>query len=308
MTKPTTNPKLRFNCFLLREGLDSYEGALRFQYRPGNNSGMTRLADSPKAPKGSVAFLRDNSESIPTWAKLLAPTFSELQNVHNLSNRLVIFLPVGERTFALCFGYGSSTLEWSWIEANFGLRFAARKFNSRAMSGISSRRVDASARSQWIQIPAESSISDFEVELDGEFTRKLVGRLEAGLEFPEIGAVVATDSVSFKLDTDLSKVRDVLAMMLETAETGEAIKDLEFIDSLEPLRAKSDVTVDLEKLLARELFPEYSQQSRRGSASELPISELTVHLLAFAPPDDVSIENVHELPSTRTIKRHRSRT
>ncbi|MFJ8080769.1 tyrosine-type recombinase/integrase [Streptomyces sp. NPDC096205] len=47
-------PKLRFNCFLLREGLPSYEKALRAQYRPGGHAEMTRLSPSEGAPDESV--------------------------------------------------------------------------------------------------------------------------------------------------------------------------------------------------------------------------------------------------------------
>jgi uncharacterized protein (TIGR04141 family) len=287
-------PTLRFNCFLLREGLPSPEQAFRPQYRPGSAKGMRKLATSPVAPKGCVAYLRDMSEKTPAWAKLLAPVFNELQAVQNFSNRLVIFLPVADRTFAICFGYGSSTLEWSWIEANFGLKFAARRFDSKAMSAIGSRRIDASARSQWVQIPTNSPINEFEIELDGEFTRKLVGKLDAGIEFPDLGAVVATDSVSFKLDTDLTKVQDVLKKMLDTAEIATANKDLAFIDALEPLRLKSVIVKDLEKLLVDALFKERARNPQGTPLGQLPVSSLNVHVLSFAPPDDVSVENLHD--------------
>ena len=34
-----------------------------------------------------------------------------------------------DRKFAVCFGYGSTTLDWSAIETNFGLKFAARRLD-----------------------------------------------------------------------------------------------------------------------------------------------------------------------------------
>ncbi|MFG2148630.1 DUF6119 family protein [Streptomyces sp. NPDC048696] len=290
---------LRFNCFLLREGIESYEEAFRPQYRPGKSNGMRKLADAPLAPEGCVAYLRDMSEKQPAWAKLLAPVFQELEAVLNYSNRLVIFLPVADRVFAICFGYGSSTLEWAWVEANFGLKFAARRFDSQAMNGVGSRRIDASSRSQWVQIPANTRISEFEIELDGEFTKKLVGRLDAGLDFPDLGAVVATDSVSFKVDTDLNKVREILSKMLATAESGTAHKDLAFIDSLEPLRVKSEIVKDLEKLLVDEVFGERARKSQGQPLAQLAVSRLDVHVLSFAPPDDVSVENVHDFLAYR---------
>ncbi len=290
--------KLRFNCFLLREGLESYDRAFRVQYRPGATQGMTRLAPGSGVPEGCVAYLKENSEKVPAWARLLTPTFAELSSIRNISHRLVIFLPVQGRTFAICFGYGSSALEWSHIEANFGLRFAARKFDSNAMSGIGSRRIDASARSQWVQMPSNSSLRDFEVELDGEFTRKLVGNLEKGIEMPEMGAIVATDSVSFKLDTDLHAVHDVLAQMLQATLGGEASPDLAFIDSLEPLRATSEIVKLLEQRLALELFG--AGDRAEGSAGPaMPPDPMDVHVLAFAPPDDLSIENLHDFVAQR---------
>ncbi|MFG3055521.1 DUF6119 family protein [Kitasatospora sp. NPDC048239] len=285
--------KLRFNCFLLREGLESYDRAFRVQYRPGNTQGMRQLGPGDGVPEGCVAYLKENSDKVPAWARLLTPTFSELSSIKNISHRLVIFLPVQGRTFAICFGYSSSTLEWSHIEANFGLRFAARKFDSNAMNGIGSRRIDASARSQWVQIPSNSSLRDFEVELDGEFTRKLVGNLEEGIEIPELGAIVATDSVSFKIDTDLHAVRDVLAQMLQATLGSEASRDLAFIDSLEPLRATSEVVQRLEQRLAVALF-ETTDVAGAGTASAVPADLMDIHVLAFAPPDDMSIENLHD--------------
>ncbi|MFF2597721.1 DUF6119 family protein [Streptomyces californicus] len=285
---------LRFNCFLLREGLASYEEAFRPQYRPGKPNGMRRLTDAALAPKGCAAYLKDMSEKQPAWAKLLAPVFHELEAVLNYSNRLVIFLPVGGRVFAVCFGYGSSTLEWSRVEANFGLKFAARRFDSQAMNAVGSRRIDASSRSQYVQIPTNTRISEFEVELEGEFTKKLVGKLDEGLDFPDLGAVVVTDSVSFKVDTDLNKVREILDKMLETAESGTAHKDLAFIDSLEPLRVKSEIVKDLEKLLVDEIFGERARKPQGQPVAQLAVSALDVHVLSFAPPDDVSVENVHD--------------
>ncbi|MGW2402495.1 DUF6119 family protein, partial [Kitasatospora sp. NPDC001664] len=214
-------------------------------------------------------------------------------NLRSLSNPVrFIFLPVQGRTFAICFGYGSSTLEWSHIEANFGLRFAARKFDSNSMSGIGSRRIDASARSQWVQIPSNSSLKDFEIELDGEFTRKLVGNLEEGIEIPELGAIVATDSVSFKLDTDLHAVHGVLTQMLQATLAGEASADLAFIDSLEPLRATSEIVQRLEQRLALEFFGTSDEPATGASA--VPPDPMNVHVLAFAPSDDLSIENLHD--------------
>jgi uncharacterized protein (TIGR04141 family) len=74
---------------------------------------------------------------------------------------------------------------------------------------------------------------------------------------------------------------------------------LAFIDSLEPLRIKSDIVKDLEKLIVSELFGERSRKPQGKPLDQLAVSALNVHVLSFAPPDDVSVENVHDFCVSR---------
>lgn len=152
-------PKLRFNCFLLRNDLNAITDALRAPYRPGGKTEMTSLTAATGAPKGISAYFRARSGKIPPWALALGELFPGLGNALNMSNRFVIFLPAGERVFAVCFGYGSSTLDWSAIEPNFGLRFAARRLSANDLNEIRSRRIDASSRTQSVQIPTATDLS-----------------------------------------------------------------------------------------------------------------------------------------------------
>ncbi|MGW6951497.1 DUF6119 family protein [Streptomyces xanthophaeus] len=289
----TDLPKLRFNCFLLREDLPSFQEALRIPFRESGLSEMAEITPGANAPEGCRAFLRTKTDGVPPWARSLAPTFPALESVTSLSHRLVIFLPVADRTFAVCFGYGSSALEWSWIEPNFGLRFASRSYNTYALNEIRSRRIDPSARSQSVLIPTRTGLRDFDVELDGEFIRRMVGELDSGLDFPDLGAVVATDSVAFKVETDLAQVSEILRHMLDVMDASEIKDDLRFIDALEPLRSNDELTGELEKLLVSHLFQH--RASTRSAPKDDDVSSLEPYLLSFAPPDDLTIENVHEI-------------
>ncbi|MCX5438742.1 DUF6119 family protein [Streptomyces sp. NBC_00063] len=287
------SPKLRFNCFLLREGLPSHQKALRAQYRTTGKSAMTELTPAAGAPEGCVAFFATKRDGVPPWSRSLNPVFPALGDVKSVSHRLVIFLPVGDRVFAVCFGYGSSSLEWSWIEPNFGLRFASRAYNTFALNEIRSRRIDPSARTQSVQIPNRTAIRDFDMELEGEFVRRVVGELDDGFEADDLGAVVATDSVAFKAETDLYEVRRVLKHMLDTVNDNEAQESLRFIDSLEPLRSNAEVTGELEKLLVQNLFG--LRATKQSTPTDEDVASLDPLILSFAPPDDLTIENVHSI-------------
>ncbi|MEU2701835.1 DUF6119 family protein [Micromonospora aurantiaca (nom. illeg.)] len=297
-TTPDVLPKLRFSCYLLKPDLPRIESAIRQQYRPATSDGqgggrarMSRLAPNPDLP-GVTAYFHAKSEKVPPWAKALQRLFPELENALNTSNRLVIFLPVRDRYFAICFGYGSSTLEWSAIEANFGLRFAARRVNPGSVRTYRSRRIDAAGRTQSIQMPLGSDIKDLDVPFDGEFVRQLAGELDTiGLEFKEISAIVASDAVMFKAETDLLKVQSVLDVMLREIETQPVKEGLEFVDSLEPLKASSETAKHLDQLLASKLFtglPMAAPFDGLGSEFE----GLNEYLLEFCTPDDVDLSNI----------------
>ncbi len=285
--------KLRFNCYLLREDITEPQKAFRFQYRSDGRTPMQELTSEEGVPEGCKAYFSSKTDGEPPWARSLSQFFPYLRDVKSLSHRLVIFLPVSDRTFAACFGYGSSTLEWSRIEANFGLRFASRAYNTLALNEIRSRRIDPSARTQSIQIPNRTGLREFDIELEGEFVRRVVGELDEGVETPDLGAVVATDSIAFKVETDLHEVQRILEKMLDTVSQKETTDELRFIDSLEPLRAKSELTANLEKLLAQSLFGD--RATKQSAPEDEDVAALDPYLLSFAPPDDLTVENVHTI-------------
>jgi uncharacterized protein (TIGR04141 family) len=280
---PKRKPSLRFNCYLIRDGLSDVESALQTKYRAGGSAALDRIEGSPSAPPGAVSYLGQPTEKTPRWAADLDSQFPGLATVTNRANRLVVILPVNDRRFALCFGQGAGVLDWDAIESNFGLRVAARALGPDHLTGLSSRRIDATARSQSVQVPGGSTLNDLGVVLDGEFVRRLSGKAdEALLELD--GSVVAGDSIAFKTDIDLHKVQSVLGGMLDIVADTEPTPAFEFIDSLEPLRKGEQLSRQLDERLAAEIL---------GGGSDL--SDSDVHLLEFAPPDDVSLDFVEEI-------------
>ncbi|MEU8210011.1 DUF6119 family protein [Micromonospora sp. NPDC049044] len=293
-TPATAPPKLRFNCYLLRQGLPTIEAALRTPYRPGGRTPMLPIQPAGGAPQGTVGYFSTPKQKVPPWAKALSPIFPALSQAQNLSNRFVIFLPVQSRWFAVCFGYGSSALEWSAIEANFGLRFAARRMSPKSLREFRSRRVGASNRAQAVQLPLGGDLKDLDVgALEGEFVRRLAGTLDEsnGAEFADVDAVAATDAISFRARTDLEKIQGTLSRMLAEIEAGTATEGLKFVDSLEPLRVKSEQTAQLDRHLAQALFGGVHGFAEFGDE----LSGLQDHLLEFSFPDTLTTDEIDEI-------------
>jgi uncharacterized protein (TIGR04141 family) len=127
--------------------------------------------------------------------------------------------------------------------------------------------------------------------LDGEFVSRLVGDLDDnGVSFPDLGAVVATDSVAFKLETDLSRVQQVLELMLREVAERPVREELLFIDSLEPLRANHPDVEKLEEILIAALLD--NPETRSGDTSIGQGDDLSQLVLEFSPPDSVTSEDI----------------
>lgn len=257
---------------------------------------MLELAASPDAPDGVRAFVKLRTTKVPGWARALSPVFPELDRVLNMSNRLIIFLPVRDRTFALCFGYGSSVLEWSAVEPNFGLRYAARRLDPASLNEIRSRRIDASSRTQSVYLPSASDLQDFDVMLDGEFVRKLSGELDKeGISFGDLGVIVASDSVAFKYGTDLREVARILGSMLDEVDSREPHEELSFVDSLISLRSSSEEAKNLDDVLAVRLFGAGKNGMGDDVIESVESAGFQDYFLEFSPPDGVEVERVDKI-------------
>jgi uncharacterized protein (TIGR04141 family) len=131
--------------------------------------------------------------------------------------------------------------------------------------------------------------------LEGEFVRKLVGELDQeGVLFEGLGAIVATDSVAFKTGTNLARVAEVLGTMLREVSERPVKNELQFADSLEPLRSKSTIVEELELLLASKVF-EGMSRGLSNRSDNTKVSGFNQYILEFSPPDGISIEDVDSI-------------
>jgi len=276
-------PILKITAYLLRDGTAGVVDALSPSSRPGGRDGMFELAPAVNTdlPDGTVAFVAMNRSQHPEWAQALEADFPQLADVHNTSSRMVLFLPVGDRHFAICFGYGGASLRKAAIDPSFGLRYAARTFNQNVIFGLDSRRMSATARSQAVQTVGGERLADLDVPLAGEFVRRLAGRLDDGasLEIAGISTVVASDAVSFKTGFVLRDIQAVLTKMLEVVNTTAAKDEFEFVDALEALRATDDRVKQLEVQLCGELNAMISDPTRQPSL-----------LLNLVPPESPNVD------------------
>ncbi|MBF5083050.1 DUF6119 family protein [Quadrisphaera sp. INWT6] len=273
--------RLRFNCYLLKSG-ETARTALRPMYRKGGDAELEEIPAQGDAPAGTLAMFGSDLQDAPKWAASLGSVFPGLDAATRATNRLIIFLPVNDRLFAICFGYGSSALQWDAIEHNFGLKYAARSMRPDRVKELRSHRIDSLARSQQVQLRSGAALREFDVALEGEFVRRLVGEIEhREAADGTLGGVIASDSVSFRANVDLASLALELREMLSQSEGG-AQSDFEFLDALQPVPLTEEAVQVAESAIVQSLLG--------ATGSDVP--GLEISLLEMLVPDFVPIEDL----------------
>ena len=284
--------KIRFNCFLLEAGFESPEKALRKQYRLGERAALEEYSVSPLAPEGTRAFFGTTAGKLPKWAVALKDYVPAIATIQPQTTRFVLFIPVDDRVFAICFGYGSTALEWSAIEGNFGLRLAARTLKRDGLKEVKSRRVSSNARTQTTSLPLGGEFRDLEVDLDGEFVRKLVGTLDAsGLSETAGSTLITGDSVAFDEIADLTVLQATLEKMLAVVREPANDDGFAFIDALVPIPTSSDLAKSLDKRLSKFLIGKTDSPESKGAEE--------VHFLELIPPERYDLDSIDSVTFTR---------
>ncbi len=265
---------------------------------------MEPVAAKPGAPDGVRAYMLTHVGGKPMWARRLDQAFEGMDRFRSASNRFIIFLPVGQRVFAVCFGYASGALDWNAVETGFGLSLAARTMSDAAIRELKSRRFDVKARTQSVQVPGGGSLRDLDVELEGEFVFRLAGKMadmeldtsgeELDLGIDTKGALIAGDSIAFRAEVDLKSVQAVLDEFLGIVIHSPPSDAFAFVDALKPIKS-SDSRMDLlEKKLIEILFggeggdPVGSSATTTGGGLSLASDAM----ISLAPPDELSVADI----------------
>jgi uncharacterized protein (TIGR04141 family) len=154
-----------FSIYLLKDGYNE-TNALREDHALDDDIGAQGL------PEGATLFVLD-SEPRPAWWK---PYFGIEKNLTQVNKGALVFLPVGERCFALSFGHVAHNLIDSSYEYDFGLRVTLNSLDPHKLKSTDTLDPGAAKR-QRTQLPIESELTFFDFDRDSTILRSLTGKV-----------------------------------------------------------------------------------------------------------------------------------
>lgn len=154
-----------FSIYLLKPGFDDSNALVDDHVLDGEFA----AAD---LPEGAALYVLD-SDPYPPWWK---GYFGVEANLSQVTKGALVFLPVGERCFALSFGHVSHNLRETSYEYDFGLRVTLNSLDPKKLKSTDTLDPGAAKR-QRTQLPIESELTLFDFDRDSTILRSLTGKV-----------------------------------------------------------------------------------------------------------------------------------
>jgi len=232
------------SIFLIKNDFHDFEGIIRDDISKPNSFEIHDV--------GTVFFLNSNIYP-PSWLESFFLNDTNLQDkLYNSSSKatLLIRTQVGdneERIFALVFGRGGSLLKDTVVEDRFGLKIALNLIGEKNIRNISKTVIGGSQKNTIEQMPKQSTIDEFEIDIDTDLVSRVTGKVEKD-KFVE-GTVTGSDLLLVKHPVDITNVIPFLNEVYKCYLSKDYLKSFEWIDQVKIVKDKN-----LIKLLDQELI------------------------------------------------------
>jgi uncharacterized protein (TIGR04141 family) len=216
-----------FSIYLLRENYNA------------NNSLVDDHTLEPSAaqnlPEGAAIYILDADRKRPWWRSY----FGIEDDIWQEFKGAILFLPVGERCFAICFGQVHHSLRDVAYEYDFGLRVTLNMLDPKELR--SADMVEPGpARRKRTQVPISTDLTYLDFDANSEIIKSLTGKVKP--EFEELfKSATGSASLKISLKIDPDELPDRCARFLELYQSDEYKTAFPNIENITPVRNPDDI-------------------------------------------------------------------
>lgn len=236
------------------------DDALKDEYAPGSQRNRLRRSAWP-AVEGAEFFIGQIYTSRPSWIPFVEEQAgAQSDNLVASGAGAILFLPVDDRIFAVCFGHIHIALEEEAFERQFGLKVTLNSVPRDGLRTLDLATPDAVTFQKRVQASQDSDLQDFGVDVLRDLAR-VAGGTPGDAEFAKFVAGRDSLSITCKLTSD-----DLLAkceQVLQVYRSNSYKQRFPWIDNMRIVRDRATlITLDLKLFTAL-------NQLRQGGESEL---------------------------------------
>ena len=227
--------------------------------------------------EGARVFVGQIYSNPPSWQEFIAEGFGEItEGLFTSGAGAVIFVPVVDRTIAICFGQVHIALNDDAFERQFGLRVTLNSVPRNQLRTLDLATPDAVTFQKRVQASKDSDLYQFGVDMLRDLARVAGGTPKD----PAFAAFVAgKDSLSITCEVDSASMHAKCTQVLDAYKQITYRSEFSWVDNMR-IVVEKDVLAELEANLFVAI-----KVLRAGNASEL-------HM---APPEIVNYIEGSEL-------------
>lgn len=221
------NKSRPFSIYLLRDGFSADNALVE-------GHGL-EAAHGDNLPHGSTFYILDADRKRPLWRSY----FGIEEDIWQEFKGALLFLPVGERCFAVSFGQVYHNLKDVAYEYDFGLRVTLNMLDPKELR--SADMVEPGpARRKRTQVPISTELTYLDFDANSEIIKSLTGKVKP--EFEELFKS-ATGSASLKISLKIEpdELPDRCQRFLELFESDEYKVSFPNIENITPIRNPAEV-------------------------------------------------------------------
>lgn len=246
------------NVRLLRQGR-AIENAFGATFAPG---APRALQQRPWAGiDGAQVFVGQIYSNPPGWRTFIADGFGEIpEGVFTGGAGAVIFVPVGVRVAAICFGHVHIALDDDAFERQFGLKVTLNTVPRGSLRTLDLATPDSVTFQKRIQASKDSDIQAFGVDMLRDLAR-VAGGTPSNAAFARF--VAGKDSLSITCEVDSATLQAKCTEIVNAFNLKTYQKEFSWVDNMRVVVEK-----DVVEQLDLKLF-EAIKELRNGNATDL---------------------------------------
>lgn len=253
----------QIRVFLVRDGVDSPEGALR----PDADGTRTISPISAQGIEGHLVIDRPR-ERRPDWVPFLEELGGRAINYDgNRHMSAILFIRRDSRVYALTFGFGRHMLRADAFEPEFGLRTAAGLVDPEGLASIDSRAFEATV----LQVRRQSSRGTGARAIGLDIGREMLRALAGQLRDEELGTrVTGSDSLGLTSTLNALTLGSRLDALGRAYDEKGYLASFGYLDRWRQVRGSDAIHDDLDGALEAQLAKRWELVRSQADPEHLP--------------------------------------
>lgn len=218
-----------FSIYLLKDGYDA-ANTLK------DDHALDDQMEGDDLPDGAALYVLDSPPSPPWWRGYFGIQQPLMQSLKGA----IVFLPIGERTFAITFGHVYHNLQPESYEYDFGLRVTLNCLDPDKLKSLDSLSPEKAKR-QRTQMPVGSDLTFFDFDRDSTILKSLTGAVKEEHK-PFFKHATGASSIRVSSDVGPDGLGGLCAKLLELYEDDAYKTSFPDIQNVSPV--KDPVKID----------------------------------------------------------------